>query len=284
MACATLFLLFTSQRSGSTWTCQVLDSQSGVTCGVPNPRSPTSTTSEMMIGYSRRYPGDGVSWDAWRADAERAFDALRRAAPAASTACGFKLMRDQVPRALVPRFLDWLAARRIRVAHLVREASILRLASHVAAEGSIHSNDPARVAETRRGAKMRWRAAGAVAAAVRDIERGNDWWHERLQFHPRLVYHYVAYESLVGDGAAAYAADVVRFLGPRAAADPFALVDGGLLALHERACADRVERFDALAPFLNGTRCEAACAQLANRSLPGLPPPEHREGRCNICV
>ena len=36
----------------------------------------------------------------------------------------------------------------------------------------------------------------------------------------------------------------------------------------------RVERFDELAPLLAGTRCEAACARLANASLPGLPPPE----------
>ena len=146
------------------------------------------------------------------------FGALRRAAPAASSACGFKLMRDQVPRALVPHFFDWLAERRIRVVHLVREASILRLASHVAG-GPAHTTDHAHVAESRQSPKMQWGAGDAVGAAVRNIEAANDWWHDRLQFHPRVTYHYVAYESLVSEGGAAYAAVVVRFLGPRAAVE-----------------------------------------------------------------
>ena len=118
------------------------------------------------------------------------------------------------------------------------------------------------------------RAGDAVGAAVRNIEAAYDWWHDRLPFHPRVTYHYVAYESLVSECGAAYATDVVRFLGPRAAADPFALVNNSLLELHESACEDRVERFDALAPFLNGMRCELTCAQLANMSLAGLPPME----------
>ena len=57
MACATLFLLFMSQRSGSTWTCQVLDCQRE-----RRHLRRTSTTSEMMIKYSHDYPGDGVPW------------------------------------------------------------------------------------------------------------------------------------------------------------------------------------------------------------------------------
>ena len=85
-------------------------------------------------------------------------------------------------------------------------------------------------------------------------------------------------------GKDAYAADVVAFLGQRAVADPFGRVEDGLLQLHERTCAERVDRFDALAPFLAGTRCEAACALLANRSVAGLPPSEKPGGKCNVCV
>ena len=75
----------------------------------------------------------------------------------------------------------------------------------------------------------------------------------------------------------------MRFLGQPAADDPFALVNNSLLQLHDRECADRVERFEELLPHLANTRCAAACAQLANRSLPGPPPPEKR-GPCGLCV
>ena len=108
------FLLLSSQRSGSTWTCQVLDSQPGLTCGVRSGKSASGANSEMLMKYSAAYPGDGVSWEAWEADAERAFDALRReACSGKGGGIGFKLMRDQIPRLLVPRFLDWLAERRV---------------------------------------------------------------------------------------------------------------------------------------------------------------------------
>ena len=84
--------------------------------------------------------------------------------------------------------------------HLVREASILRLASH-AQTGLSHSTDAAWVAQHRKP-KMTWAAPEPVAAAVRAIEAGNDWWHERLEFHPSVAYHYVAYEQLVSPGGA----------------------------------------------------------------------------------
>jgi len=92
------YLLLTSQRSGSTWTCQVLDSQPGLACGVSNSRSPTATTSEMLIAYSKLYPADEVSWESWEAHAEHAFDALDREKCAGRRTVGFKLMYDQAAR------------------------------------------------------------------------------------------------------------------------------------------------------------------------------------------
>ena len=238
----------------------------------------------------------------------------------------------------MPQFFDWVAERQIKILQLVREASILRLASHVQTSVA-HSTNATFVAEHRvnRTRKMRWAAPEPVAAAVRAIEARMEWWTERLEFHPNIAYHYVAYEQLVSAGGAAcraarkvsplaqsrstgrapaedalvfketrldprrtprtrsypkdtcnplrYAADAVRFLGgktqPRTRVR---FLRHSLLQLHDRECEDRVERFEELVPYLAGTRCAAACALLANRSLSGLPPSEKRDGRCNICV
>ena len=48
------FLLFTTQRSGSTWFCDVLARQPGVQCGVEGGggQGQPSRISEMMIKYS----------------------------------------------------------------------------------------------------------------------------------------------------------------------------------------------------------------------------------------
>ena len=39
-----LFLLLTTQRSGSTWACQLLSAQPGITCGMPNNSSVTGAS------------------------------------------------------------------------------------------------------------------------------------------------------------------------------------------------------------------------------------------------
>ena len=105
------YLLFTTQRSGSTWFCDVLARQPGVECGLELPPKnvaigyPTRK-SEMMISYSfmkkrvvRGYNYGNITWAQWRADCEAQFAALSAAHTAAGDAkmaLGFKLMYDQV--------------------------------------------------------------------------------------------------------------------------------------------------------------------------------------------
>lgn len=277
-----LWVLLTSQRSGSTFFCQVLNFQPGLAVGVPSAKSPSGTREEMLIGYSYSYPSPTVTWEEWRGAAGQAFDAVKRAgcdADAGIKAVGFKIMYNQIPPHLFPRVLAWLSASKVAVVHLVREAAVLRLASH--AQSAVDHSANATYVNAHVTHPMTWRDPSRVVDAVRRIEEENDWWRSRLSLAPlKLAYHYVAYESLVSAGRAAAAADVVRFVGVDADDDPFANLPetGGLLALHERACGDRVDRWDEIAPLLNGTRCAAACALLANVTLPGLPPPEKVDG------
>ena len=136
-----LFLLFTTQRSGSTWACQLLSAQAGLSCGTPSDTSVTGGVEEMLIRFTTdRFgrlsfdderparEGASVAFDEWRDAADAAFDAVAGASPAGG-AVGYKLMYNQVPAHLLKEFGKWVLQRRICVVHLVREATVLRLAS-----------------------------------------------------------------------------------------------------------------------------------------------------------
>ena len=141
MACRP-FLLLTTQRSGSTWLCQVLTAQPGVTCGSGTAQGrallPGVPNAELLIefsymGYRRRL--HTVTWEQWERRADSAFSAVARdcANSTVRAAAGYKLMYDQVPRQLSGSgdapFFDWLRRRGISVVHLERGAKILSIAS-----------------------------------------------------------------------------------------------------------------------------------------------------------
>ena len=151
---ARLFIVFTTQRSGSSWTMDLLGTQEGI--GIP-------TMKESMLPTHRanqeHWPA--FKWASWRDEAERAFANVVASNPAAH-AVGWKLMYDQVPAKMIlivryhgcatrlacctvwvphrPRalsiyqvpakligpFVEWVRNSSIRVVHLVREASLLR--------------------------------------------------------------------------------------------------------------------------------------------------------------
>ena len=142
------FLLFTTQRSGSTWFCDVLARQPGVQCGVADRLAEQHVEklgagpaweSEMMIKYSHMknrvvegYNYSTVPWAKWRADSEAQWARLtasheRHQIPA----IGYKLMYDQVPPRLVNEFIKYVVEGNISVVHLEREAVLLQAARGV---------------------------------------------------------------------------------------------------------------------------------------------------------
>ena len=116
------FLVFTTQRSGSQWTMDLLGSQEGI--GTP---ADGGEHSESMLPTHRANAQHWKSfkWQAWRDEAERAFANVTARHPAA-LAVGWKLMYNHVPAPLTAPFVEWVRNSSIRVVHLVREASLLQ--------------------------------------------------------------------------------------------------------------------------------------------------------------
>lgn len=116
------FLVFTTQRSGSQWTMDLLGSQEGI--GTP---ADGGEQSESMLPTHRanQQHWKSFKWQSWRDEAERAFANVSARNPAA-LAVGWKLMYNQVPVQLIGPFVQWVRNNSIRLVHLVREASLLQ--------------------------------------------------------------------------------------------------------------------------------------------------------------
>ena len=283
-----MFLLFTSQRSGSTWTCQTLDAQPHVACGASNSRKQatwksTGTTAEMMILYShgpllkRNMTHAEVSWDVWVNDANRAFQLLQKEncqGILTRRAVGFKLMYDQVPEHLISNFLEYVAQHNITVLHLVREAVILRLASH--AQTSVSQSNNASFVATLRYQKWNPKDPSLVVDQIKRTESVDAAWRRLLLFNPLIKYHYVSYEQLTGPWKQMYLEELIRFTGVEANAA--ALVPHELVQLHEGTCSERVHEYANFATLLGETQTTAACAMLEGRPVGHSPTLSRNKG------
>jgi LPS sulfotransferase NodH len=216
MSCG-LYLLLTTQRSGSTWACQLLNSQPGINCGlqgVPLGDGNSGTISETMIQYSfmrRKDPAlRNVTLDSYTVSLERALtkaaESSRCGLDGAGGAAGFKLMYDQIPDHLVavPKgrqeaapLMKWLAERRVSVVHLVREATILRFASQSQTEWAgvpnFHghtNNESLAAAMAARAKPMHWEPH-TLPARVRAVEATDRAWQLLLMFSSGLRYLYL---------------------------------------------------------------------------------------------
>ena len=89
------FIVFTTQRSGSGWTMDLLGTQEGIrTPGISNG---LQTESMLLTHKANKAHWPTFKWEAWRYEAERAFANVVASNPAAR-AVGWKLMYDQVPQ------------------------------------------------------------------------------------------------------------------------------------------------------------------------------------------
>eukprot|EP00964_Phaeocystis_antarctica_P037218 scaffold21262_cov59-Phaeocystis_antarctica.AAC.2 len=89
------FIVFTTQRSGSGWTMDLLGTQEGIrTPGISNG---LQTESMLLTHKANREHWPTFKWEAWRGEAERAFANVVASNPAAR-AVGWKLMYNQVPQ------------------------------------------------------------------------------------------------------------------------------------------------------------------------------------------
>ena len=167
---------------------------------------------------------------------------------------------------LVPQFLGFLETHEVTVLHLVREASVLRLASNEQSSGLMHSSDANDVASHETAP---WQWDNSTAENIRALERLDDAWANVLRLNPKIRYHYVAYEQLISPQRDVYFTELAHITGaPRPS---FADVPGELIPLHEPTCEERVAQYSELEHQILGTRTHRACLMLAARPLRVLP-------------
>ena len=279
--CQQKYLLITTQRSGSTWTCNVFDKQDNITCGgsVKHQRNVTwyegMKFSEMLMSHPK--------WDSWE-EAQKfiddAFDEVCENAP--SIAIGFKVMYDQIPEQFVRdgQFEQYLRENNIAVIHLVREAKILKIASlhdkeYLKASGikagptgnNDHATNQRKVDDSVIIPKMPWKVK--VKEMLRLEEESNNW-QKSIHFMTSVRSFYLSYEHLLSeDSMEDNIAQVVSFLlMPSSVLFHEGLrpvnKNSDLLQLHSPRCSDRIENY---AEFIanarvKNSRSAAACIML----------------------
>jgi len=249
------YLLFTTQRSGSTWFCDVLDRQPGVQCGVPKEKVNhlrPSKLSEMMIKYSymnhrvvEGYTSSTVPWSKWRADSEAQWARLAASHARDETpAGGYKLMYDQVPWRLRDDFIRYVVAENISVIHLVREATLLQVASHHQTEaGKPHDRNASSAAASRASTPPLAIPFAIVQKEIRHKLAEHRAWTELLRYTPGIRYYHVTYEQLTDVAAENYLRSVVAFMADKGVDINLSSLSmaSELNMLHEASCRKRVE-------------------------------------------
>lgn len=273
-----LFVLFTTQRSGSSWVCEVLRAQEGTHCGVLRPGRPPLDEPLISFSYDNAAKRP-IQWTEWAGNLTRVFDQVVAQSGCTESrtlqAVGFKLMYDQTPPDDVPSFLQHLAKRSIHVVHLVREAAVMRAASkaqtaqamtrlNLSSYEAHHTSNPA-VAQAIRAASTR--IAFGTHAIVNDVVKADaqdSAWRVRLLFEPGVRYHPLLYEHLLGRLRDDAMRDALHFLGQPVRGSPFARGNGTTLQLHKPRCGERIKHFAEVLEALRkkGTRTFHACKLL----------------------
>jgi hypothetical protein len=345
------YILFTTARSGSTWTCQLLDALPNISCGLlrthlDNKSGSTNADDELLLKYS--YMGNGccpkkdengnplqygnLTYEQYQYDFDTAMNksirakqqqvphlkqrggrrrghqgsggstaaaaAVGSAAAGHGRAAGFKLMYDQIPPMFLDQLLHHWVEDDIAILHMVREASILRMASvnNYKTKKILHTTNTTLAALTKSGEDselVTFSNLNATVKRVQMVESVDALWQRRLSFFPKLRYHYISYESLLSSPSReGQLWQVLSFLKPFL--DPIAPSSSSqssssllpvpsttttsstssssyhdliqqaihsttLLQLHQPLCSKRIQDYDELRLLLEGTRTASAC-------------------------
>ena len=257
---ATRFLLFTTQRSGSTWFCDILNRQNGMKCGVANPKrneqysNNPSRISEMMIRYSYmknrvvstpygRYNYKNITWDAWLADCKAQFAHAERDLEVNVSTVGFKLMYDQVPPRLENMFVDWLVKTNVAVVHLEREATVLKVvSSYQSPSGHMHETKASKAAKNRVHTPPLNLPFSKIKDQILSSAAASKKWGDRLQYNPGVRYYHVSYEQVIGPAAEHHLRSVIAFVSDQhtSLVRKSVSMKSELQQLHRTSCRDRL--------------------------------------------
>eukprot|EP00435_Cladocopium_sp_Y103_P015718 s3252_g3.t2 len=245
----TKFILFTTQRSGSTWFCEALGHQREVYC---------PEMSELLIGFSGKLYRDvsAKSAEEWTRAADDAFARVcADAEQQGKRIAGFKLMYDQVKGPFqtvesikLPEawFKNYLLKSQVRIVHLVREAVILRLASNF---------------QTGVNVKRKLKFYKANMTSLKNFEKEHRQWFQLLK-RSGLPYHYLSYEDLVSFRHDAVVHMVLQFLGVKNTIS-YSRLQGAFLRIHDAACENRIAHWNEVKELLKGTMSLRACNMLS---------------------
>lgn len=307
-----LFILLTTQRSGSTWVCSLLRSQDSLMCGLPKEKDKNGVTkgiehndeviSEMMIKYSfresaarqrrrkkrgqsaamanasgRRLQGKRAkrkqiedaltNQSQWELDADEQFQLLlesyllsRRGLSDGQSAIGFKLMYDQVTDH--GKFVYYLKRNDIAVIHLVREASVLILASTLQTNlKAMHMTNATEAELSQRETPAVILNTKSIKANVRAMEKETAYWVNRLKYHADIKYYYVSYEQMLSPFATDHLGSISTFLTGHSSKTSAARLSV-LNKLHESTCHERIANFPEVEAAIRGTNALQACKYL----------------------
>jgi len=272
------YILLTTQRSGSTWVCQLLDIQRGITCGVKG-------LSEMLIGYSGILKNKTIdlAWNQYENDFLSAMQAVQSAAldeqknkATSYVAVGFKLMYDQIPYQFIDNFIALIHAEKIVVLHLDRAATVLTLASkynngnQILSLGKMHSTNVSEIQLYRNTERMPW-TNGTIETII-SKEKEKAAWERTLRLSDKAIpVHYFMYEALIWTKKIQMK-QVMSFLMPEIHLELEDILENTtLLQLHEPLCSERIEDYASLRehPIYRDTYSAMACKLLEQRREAG---------------
>lgn len=263
-----LFLILTTQHSGSDWFSEQLNARSDIACDL-----------ESLIELDRMRLKEPPTWGDWQQQCMEALEEARSKAASRkhAAAAGFKLMYSQV-RHDPYNFTSWLVEKNISVLHLVREASLLRLndvrheAARVAQVGrSLYSvKNSSMIQELRTAFAPRAYTPASIRGVVHNLEKPVLMWRGLLHESHRLHHHEVHYERLLSVSTAAEEfSAALSFLGasPEDAHPIIATDENGIsMRIHPPTCDQRITNWSQLKSAINGTMTYRACEFLAGQA------------------
>ncbi len=280
------YVILTTQRSGSTWTCSLFDLQNHVTCGGTKVYRGLFRYPELMITYSRGNMSDSnrtaLQWPEYEYDLNSAIqdsiDANQSCHPSTPSsvvgqersAAGFKLMYDQIPEQFIEsgEIFDYFVKNDIAIIHLIREAKILNIASGQQSngmpDGQPHTADESIASKLRKSSlPITWDET--TVQKVLNAEEADRTWQRLLSSKPNLKYHRLIYEKMLAkEDRRIEFEQVFGFLNTNQNSDLMKL-DSMLLQLHQPTCKGRVERYEKFYEAIAGTKTSAACKWLDKR-------------------
>lgn len=268
--CSRKFILLTSQRSGSTWFCSLLNQQEGITCGgrLDNKTKvkPYKFKSELLRLLSKlRHDWTDVKWSEFEKILDTAFGIACKSKSALSI--GFKVMYGQIPLRLLEngKFENYLRKNDVSIIHLVREAKILKIDSESNArlKSIWHAFSKSDAAALRDTPKLPW--TEKIITKMLNLENLSTQWQRRIYSIANISVYYLSYESLLEKNNFDKAfCQIFGFLTNKIPNSSSIITDTNLFQIHKPLCSDRIENYENFRAHdkVRESRTAAACDML----------------------